>query len=172
VSPFHLWFRVFVKTQFQWLSPFPVDSELIAPLLFDMAEHTPSLQRVLLFDGDCGFCQQWCDWARRRGAEPSVSFRPCVEERRLREQASISDADCGHAAYLVEVRGDTVVNTHRAAAALSVVLRQLPGPRNVLWRIVGRLYRVPGLKQIEDWAYGVVARNRHRLGTTSCRRSP
>jgi predicted DCC family thiol-disulfide oxidoreductase YuxK len=137
-----------------------------------MAEHTPDLERVLLFDGDCGFCRRWCDWARRRGAEAAVKFRPCLGEQQIREQACITDVDCGHAAFLVELTDGKVRRTYRAAAAVSTVLTQLPGPRNFIWRLVGRFYWVPGLKQFEDWAYGVIARNRHRLGSNSCKRLP
>ena len=126
--------------------------------------------RILLYDADCGFCRRWCDWARRRGADSVVTFQSCVEERSLRALAGILEDDCAHAAFLVEVESGRVMASHRAAAAINAILSGLPGPRNVFWRILGRLYRVPGLKQIEDWGYDVIARNRHRLGGTSCNR--
>ena len=41
----------------------------------------------LLYDADCGFCQRWCDWARRRGAERVIAFVPCQSAVELRQQA-------------------------------------------------------------------------------------
>lgn len=38
----------------------------------------------LLYDSDCGFCQRWCDWAKRRGAEQTISFEPCQTATALR----------------------------------------------------------------------------------------
>ncbi len=32
-----------------------------------------------------------------------------------------------------------------------------------VWRLVTWVYWVPGIKQINDWVYGMVARNRYRI---------
>lgn len=130
----------------------------------------PVRTRILLYDTDCSFCQRWCDWAKRRGANSVVTFLSCADENSLRTLAGILEEDCAHAAFLVEVESDRVVASHRAAAAINAILSRLPGPRNVIWRFLGRLYRLPGFKQLEDWGYGVIARNRHRIGKTSCKR--
>jgi predicted DCC family thiol-disulfide oxidoreductase YuxK len=131
---------------------------------------TAIVHRVLLFDADCGFCQRWCDWARRRGAERAIRFEPCQPAVELRQRAGISEVDCGHAAFLVECgpSGD-VLRTHRAAGAINGVLARLPGARNLIWRWLSALYRVPGLNLLEEWGYRVIARNRHRLAGGSCR---
>lgn len=140
-------------------------------LSFCMPSEDTTTTRILLYDADCGFCQRWCDWAKNRGAEAVVSFRSCLEEEPLRSQTGISETDCAHAAYLLELDADRVIASHRAAAAINNVLVRLPGSRNIFWRFLGRLYSVPGLKQLEDWAYKIIARNRHRLGKTSCTRN-
>ncbi len=56
----------------------------------------------------------------------------------------------------------------RAAAAINGVLARLPGKRNAFFRIFAALYRVPGLRQLEELGYRIIARNRHRLGAASC----
>lgn len=129
-----------------------------------------NITRFLLYDADCGFCQRWCEWAKRRGAEPVIRFEPCHPAVDLRRLAGISELDCGHSAFLVEVAGDgRVIRTRRAAGAINGVMAQLPGVRNLFYRAASILYVVPGLRQIEDAGYRWVARNRHRLGGKSCR---
>lgn len=77
--------------------------------------------------------------------------------------------DCGHSAFLIECDSDRVIAVHRAAAAINGVLHRLPGSRNIFWRGIGSLYRFPGIKQIEELGYRVIARLRHRLGSGSCK---
>ena len=130
------------------------------------------IERILLYDADCSFCQRWCAWAQRRGAEIAIRFEPCQPAIDLRQRAGISDAECGHAAFLVDIDGDgRVSRTHRAAAAINGVLARLPGLGNLPYRALSLLYHVPGLRQLEEWAYRLIARNRHRLGAGTCRRS-
>jgi predicted DCC family thiol-disulfide oxidoreductase YuxK len=125
---------------------------------------------VLLYDADCGFCQRWCQWAIRRGAEPMVQFEPCQSSIDLRLRAGISESECGHSAFLVEVGDDgRVVRTRRAASAINGVMAKLPGGRNLIYRTLSILYKVPGLKQVEDFGYRWIANNRHRFGSQACR---
>jgi predicted DCC family thiol-disulfide oxidoreductase YuxK len=122
----------------------------------------------LLFDGDCGFCQRWVNWARKRGAERHVQFQPCQHAVDLRAQAAIAIEECGHSAILVK-SGQRGLEVHRAAAAINGVLRTLPGGRNFFLRSISHLYSVPGIKQIEEIGYRWIARNRHRFPGDSCR---
>jgi predicted DCC family thiol-disulfide oxidoreductase YuxK len=134
-----------------------------------MVGNPSSIERVLLYDAGCGFCRRWRDWARRHGAESAISFRDCASERELRAHARISDANCSDAAFLIELIDRRVHAVHRAAGAINAVLMRLPGTRNFHWRVLGWLYRVPGLRQLEDLGYNIIARNRHRFGATACR---
>lgn len=133
-----------------------------------MLAHPDHTQLWLLYDGDCGFCMRWVNWARRKGADQTVTFVPCQSAIELRQQAHIDEAECGHAAYLVEGNGERVISKRRAAAAINGVLAHLPGGRNAFWRALAALYHVPGIKQLEEIAYRFIARNRHRLGKSSC----
>lgn len=75
----------------------------------------------------------------------------------------LSAADCQRAAYVVDERGGDSPKVYRGAAAVNYALRTLPGHRHIGWRLAGALYYLPVMRQIEDVAYAVIARNRHRL---------
>ncbi len=127
------------------------------------------LERTLLYDQDCGFCQQWVRWCERRGGAERVRFSPCQAESDLREQADIGLDDCAHAAYLVERdENGAVVGRHRGAGAVNGVFANIPGWRNAPLRAFGLVYRLNGVRHAEDLVYGWVAANRHRLGSTTC----
>jgi predicted DCC family thiol-disulfide oxidoreductase YuxK len=118
---------------------------------------------VLLYDQDCGFCQRWVEWSRRRNPR-GVEFKPCQPESHLRQRARISDRDCLDAAHYVELRDGSVVNVRRGAGAINELLRRMaPG-----WRVLSLAYEVPGLRAAQDVGYAWVARNRHRFGPHSC----
>jgi predicted DCC family thiol-disulfide oxidoreductase YuxK len=126
----------------------------------------------LLYDDDCGFCRRWCAWARSRGGDRAVCFVGCAAAVEVRQAAGISESECARAALLVETTASGELRTRRAAAAINGVLRRLPGWRNLHWRIAARLYWVPGVRQLEEAGYRLVARNRHRLGPASCGTAP
>jgi len=128
------------------------------------------VRRQLLYDGDCGFCQRWCEWAMRHGAEVSIEFKPCQLAQELRRLAGISDRECTKTALLIESgENDRIVTVRRGASAINGVLASLPGKRNVLWRLLSYLYRVPGIKQMEEIGYRIIARIRGHLSGGSCR---
>ena len=134
--------------------------------------HPANARLWLLYDADCGFCLRWVNWARRKGADRTVQFVSCQSAIDLRQQADIEEIDCGHAAYLLEGENDRVISKRRAAAAINGVLARLPGGRNAFWRALATLYQVPGISQLEEVGYRIIARNRHRLGKTSCDVTP
>lgn len=127
-------------------------------------------QRWLLFDGDCGFCRRWCDWAIRRGAEQTVTFQPCQEAVELRAKAGVHHEQCLRSAVYIEATsaGD-IARVRTGAAAINSVLSNLPGSRNLFWRWLTCLYAVPGLQQLEEFGYRFIARNRGRFGRQQCR---
>ncbi len=116
-------------------------------------------QPVLLYDGGCGFCQRWVAWAQSRGAD--VLFRPCKDAKTLREAHGIPDEFCERTAVFIHGHKSL---THEQAI-YSVMLR-LPGRRNMGWRMLGRLGRVPFpflFWPFDALGYRWVARNRHRF---------
>ncbi len=123
----------------------------------------------LLYDGDCALCQRWCDWAQRRGAGESITFTPCQSATELRSRADITDDECARFAILIEEAADSTLTVRRAAEAVNAVLAILPGRRNFLWRAWGKLYRVPGIRQVQDVCYPIVAALRHRFSHGRCK---
>ena len=113
---------------------------------------------VLLYDGHCRFCIAQADRLRRWTGDRIhlVSFRdPGVLER----YPSITSDACEQAIQLVLPDGRVVTGAEAAARALAL--------RPPLAPLAG-LYFVPGIRQLVDAAYRVVARNRFRLGGKVC----
>ncbi len=132
------------------------------------AGRSDGVNRTLLYDGDCGFCQRWVAWCHRRGAGSRVSFAPCQDASQLRQRAGISLNDCSHAAFLVEEGADGALGRRRGAGAVAGVLEQLPGFRHAGLRLLGALYRLQGIRHVADAVYAWVAANRHRIGRVAC----
>jgi predicted DCC family thiol-disulfide oxidoreductase YuxK len=127
------------------------------------------IERTLLYDGDCGFCKRWCEWAIHRGAASTIAFQPCQGAVELRERAGIVESECDKAALLVEQIDGRPSRVRRGADAVNTVLRSLPGARNAPWRLISALYWIPGIQQLEEWAYRRVAARRGGLGD-ACRK--
>ncbi len=132
-----------------------------------LARKDDGVKRTLLYDADCGFCQQWVAWALKRGAGDRVAFEACQHAPEIRESAGIPEAQCVDAAFLVEQAADGTTS-RRGAGAVNGVLELLPGWRNLPHRIGGLLYRSSLIREAEDIGYQYIAVNRHRLGDASC----
>ncbi|HUR61064.1 MAG TPA: DCC1-like thiol-disulfide oxidoreductase family protein [Candidatus Thermoplasmatota archaeon] len=122
--------------------------------------------RWLLYDGGCGFCKRWCDWAARRTVD--VQYVPCQEAQAIRLQAGIGEAACLEAAFFVETTAQGVARVEKGAGAIHAVLGRFAGRRRVLWRMLALTYRLEGVRQAQDVGYGLVARNRHRITEEAC----
>lgn len=73
----------------------------------------------------------------------------------LLTRVNLTAEQCREAAWYVDAAG----GQQRGAAAINAVLGALGG----VFGLAPVVYRIPGLKQIEDAMYAWVARNRHRL---------
>lgn len=73
----------------------------------------------------------------------------------VRERYGLTQEDTDRAAWAIEPGG----GRHRGAAAINRALAEVPGA----WPRIAALYRAPGLRQLEDGGYAVVARTRHWL---------
>lgn len=108
---------------------------------------------IILFDGDCAFCNGWVKWIMKRDPRRRFRFLPLASEEgvTLRERFGVPrDIDS-----IVLLQGDHAFIRSDAAWR---VLTALPGHGLSGWllRIVPRFLR--------NAAYDLVARNRHRLG--------
>lgn len=68
--------------------------------------------------------------------------------------------ECNHA-------GD-VEHIATGASAINSVLAHLPGSQNSFYRWHSHLYDVPGIHQIEDLGYRLIARHRGSFDKASC----
>ncbi len=111
------------------------------------------VQDLVLFDGDCAYCNGWVKWIRQRDKQQRFRFAPLAsaEGLALRQKHAIPDTIDS----IVLVSGNAV---HTRSDAAWRVLKSLRGFgfAGVLLRLVPRPLR--------NWGYDLVARNRQRLG--------
>lgn len=110
-------------------------------------------QNIILFDGDCAFCNGWVKWIVKRDRSKRFRFVPLVSEEglTLRKEHGVPET----LDSIVLVLGDTAFTRSDAAWR---VLRELPN-----WGFAAFLFRlIP--RPLRNWGYDLVARNRHRLG--------
>jgi len=110
-------------------------------------------QDLVLFDGDCAYCNGWVNWIRKRDKAGRFRFAPLSspEGNDIRSAHAIPES----VDSIVLVQGD---GAHTRSDAAWRVLKGLPG-----LGLMGTLLRlVP--RPLRNWGYDLVARNRHRLG--------
>ena len=108
---------------------------------------------MLIYDGDCGICNQSADWARAHlpaGTEV-VPWQSIDDLAAL----GLTVPDVETAAYWV----DNDRTLHRGEAAASAVLRRVGGA----WAVAGAALDAPIVRPLARRAYNWVAANRHRL---------
>lgn len=111
---------------------------------------------LCIYDGDCGFCSRCVDWASRRSDVEFVPF-----QRADLATYGITEEAAATAVHLVGTNG----HVHRGAAAVAAVFSQCRRG----WPILGAIMRLPVIRNVAELAYGVIARNRHRLpGPAAC----
>lgn len=108
---------------------------------------------TLIFDGECGFCTRSRDLLiklDRRHRMRTVPFQhPGVPE-----ETGVSAEELRKQVYWRADDGSTYAGAEAVNAALSTVLGS---------RIPLRVYRLPGIRALQDAAYRWVAANRHKL---------
>ena len=122
---------------------------------------------ALVYDGDCPFCRrEAARLVRWSGADIELeSFRTAgIIER----HPGLNAPACEEAIQLVLPDGQIFGGAH----AIARLLRQRPLLAPISW-----LYFLPGVRQLADGAYRIVARNRFRLRgapcpTDACHRHP
>ncbi|QRX91153.1 DUF393 domain-containing protein [Streptomyces noursei] len=119
---------------------------------------------LLLFDGDCGFCQNVINRisALSRPAVDAVPWQSLPEET-TRPHSERLDRE-----VLLVRHGQALAG---GADALAIYLRHSPRRR---YRIAGMAITLPGVVRCAHAVYRWVARNRHQMpgGTLSCRLPP
>ena len=106
---------------------------------------------ILVYDGECDFCDRLAHWVERRDQEHRVVVRP-NQESGLIERLGLTRSEVGRAAWAVEPGG----RKFEGAAAINRVLGELGNG----WAVLGWFYRVPPAQWLEDAYYRRVARRR------------
>jgi predicted DCC family thiol-disulfide oxidoreductase YuxK len=112
---------------------------------------------TLIFDGECGFCTRSRNVLVRLDRRHRVSTVP-FQGRGVPEGAGVSRDELARAVYWLDDDGSRCAGAEAVNVALSAALGTAV-PR--------RIYRVPGVRQLQDAVYRWVSDNRHRFpGTT------
>ncbi len=116
------------------------------------------VERILVFDGDCGFCTSAVGLIPRLRLHAD---RVVPWQQADLPALGLTPEQCSAAVQWVDERG--VASGHRAIARLLMA----SGP---LWAVLGRLALLPGVSAIAARLYRLVADNRGRLpgGTPAC----
>lgn len=106
---------------------------------------------VLLYDGDCMFCNRSVDLGARMGAR--VDFQPW--QRADLDTLGVSEERAQREVVLVAPNG----RTRSGASAVAALLWTCPGP----WRYAGPVLDLPGVRTVAELVYRLISDNRHRL---------
>lgn len=118
---------------------------------------------VLIYDGDCGFCTRAAEWARVRTPDVTVTPWQWADLAAL----GLTIERCRAAVQWIDEAGKEPGRAYAGAAAVAGWLTHRGG-----WGArLARLYPLPGMRQLADAGYRLVAQYRHRLpgGTPACR---
>lgn len=120
----------------------------------------PDTFPVLLFDGDCGFCTASVQWLER-WVRPSAT----IVAWQFTDLAGlgVDVHECQASIQWVTAPGRSTSQAVAAAAVLRT--------GRALWPAVGRALMVPGIRQVANAVYRLIAANRYRLpgATPACR---
>jgi predicted DCC family thiol-disulfide oxidoreductase YuxK len=109
---------------------------------------------TMLYDGDCRFCTRSAHVIQRRFGRAGVALRNFQEAGALDAYPAITHDAAMKRMHVV--LGDGSVHAGAAAAARIAMTVPVVG-----W--LAYLYYVPGLRQLADLGYALVARYRYRL---------
>jgi predicted DCC family thiol-disulfide oxidoreductase YuxK len=119
--------------------------------------------RLLIFDGDCGFCTTTANWIVEHSSV-AVAAKPYQWTNLEPLGLTLDEAE----AKVQLVWDDLIYSGHKCFGKLLMI------QRNPLIRLVGRVVNSKALDGISARAYDWVAKNRHRLpgGTPACKMPP
>ncbi len=107
---------------------------------------------TLIFDGDCPFCRKWVKRLQAVLHEEELTFRSLTEESILTDFPGISHESLLNSLHFIATDGSVKTGMDAIVAALSL--------KNV--GKASRVLRLPGLREMSDAAYRVIAARRFR----------
>jgi predicted DCC family thiol-disulfide oxidoreductase YuxK len=137
----------------------------------------PRSRWLVIYDGDCGFCNRSKSWGERLDLDGLLEWQPF--QSGAGRAYGISDADATQRLYLVA--GTKIYSGFGAFRmmllfnpityfAMAVLIAAPPGDAALYRRIVVAallIFFLPPFAPIGEWAYRLVARNRYRLSANS-----
>jgi predicted DCC family thiol-disulfide oxidoreductase YuxK len=109
---------------------------------------------IVLFDGHCRFCTRSAKAIARRFGTDKVTTRDFQEPEVLADYPGVTHEACMKRIHLVTPEGRVFAGAEAFARLFATV--RIVGP-------VAFLYYVPGLRQLAELTYTLVARARYRL---------
>ncbi len=109
-------------------------------------------ERVVIYDGECRMCVTAKEGLERMGGGDRARFIPYQSEEAVGRLGSRYKPGRPDVAYLVEPNG----TIRPGLDAFLPLLPGLPGGRLLL-----ALMRIPLVRPLAEWAYGIVARHRY-----------
>ncbi|MFE3289660.1 thiol-disulfide oxidoreductase DCC family protein [Rhodococcus sp. NPDC059234] len=107
----------------------------------------------LLYDRDCGFCVRCAALLERLDRRGRVAVVP-LQQAGAPARFGVTTDEALDQAWAQDSRG----GRHHGAGAINAALSGVLGTRIPLY-----VYRIWGIRQLQDAAYRAVARNRYRL---------
>jgi len=137
----------------------------------------PRSRWLVIYDGDCGFCNRSKSWFERLDLEELLDWRPY--QSGAGREYGISDAEASERLYLVA--GSKIYSGFRAFRmmllfnpvtyfAMAVLIAAPHGEASLYRRIVVSLllaFFLPPFAPVGEWVYRLIARNRYRLSANS-----
>ncbi|HEY1013793.1 MAG TPA: DUF393 domain-containing protein [Herpetosiphonaceae bacterium] len=117
-----------------------------------MSESLPE-RLTLIFDGSCDFCTRTVRWLRLLDRGARIAAVP-FQQPAAPESAGLTIGDCEQAVWAYAADGPR----YRGAGAVNAALAVALGTPLPLW-----VYLLPGVRQLQDYVYALVARNRHHI---------
>jgi predicted DCC family thiol-disulfide oxidoreductase YuxK len=111
------------------------------------------LRLILVFDGNCGFCTRSVRLLEALDRDRRVTAVP-FQKRGVPASVGLTVEECEETAWAIAPDG----GRYRGAEAVNAVLAVALGTAMPL-----SLYSLPGIKQLQDNVYSLVAANRDRL---------
>jgi predicted DCC family thiol-disulfide oxidoreductase YuxK len=119
----------------------------------------------LIFDGRCRVCSRMVDGIGRLDRRHRIEAHP-YQDPDLERRFGLSRRQAEHEVWLIGPDG----RKYGGAEAVNRVLDVLGG----VWRVIAKLYRVRGIRWLEDRLYHAFSSVRHRFGflgsTAACDR--
>lgn len=119
---------------------------------------------TVIFDGECGVCTRTIRELRKRDSRNVLTFRPC-QSIPLDGWQGVTPRKCLRSVWAIADDGTIASGSDAAALILTAMM-------NNRWPY--RIGTLPGIRQVLQFGYGIIAKNRRKLpgDTPWCQQHP